>query len=241
MCPFRKLIARVSFMMTFIDIHTHKENSEPGVITVQNIYPGEGFGAFRGNNYYSVGLHPWHIKSGQENNRMLETVEKSCKFDHVIFIGECGLDKQCGMDFKEQERVFLQQVELAEKMGKPVIIHCVKAYEEILAVRKKLNVKTPWIIHGFTGNTQQAGQLAKHGFLFSFGKALFNEGSKAAEAFRRLPENLIFLETDELPEPVKEIYKKASEIRGTGISLLAKSIESNFNRLLGKNELVKPD
>ena len=60
----------------YIDIHTHPFRNETNTITVQNIYPGDGFAAFTGRNFYSVGLHPWHIGTKEENNKALQMVEE---------------------------------------------------------------------------------------------------------------------------------------------------------------------
>ncbi len=78
----------------YIDIHTHSIQNDPEIISVQNIFPGKEFAAFLGRNFYSLDLHPWHVRSPEENNEMLVLVEQSLEFDHVIFIGECGLIKK---------------------------------------------------------------------------------------------------------------------------------------------------
>ncbi|MBN1820485.1 MAG: TatD family hydrolase [Prolixibacteraceae bacterium] len=218
--------------MLYIDIHTHKDHFDPEIISVRNIYPGDGFGAYNGRNYYSTGLHPWHIKSTSENDESLATIKKSVQFDHVVFIGECGLDKLCETNFEEQKRVFIKQIELSEEFNKPVLIHCVKATDDILEIKKELKPDNPWILHGFNGNLNQALQLIKYGFLFSFGKILFNKSSKAIESFQKLPLDSVFIETDEFSGSVRDIYKKASEIRDIDISLLARSMEINFNKLV---------
>ena len=62
-------------LVPYINIHTHPQRVEKDAVTVQNIFPGEGFAAFFGRNFYSIGLHPWHIKSPDENNKLLEMVE----------------------------------------------------------------------------------------------------------------------------------------------------------------------
>ncbi|NQU85579.1 MAG: TatD family hydrolase [Mariniphaga sp.] len=219
--------------MHFIDIHTHKEYSSDNVITVRNIYPGEGFGSFYKTNFYSVGLHPWHIKSAKKNNILLEQVEKAVQFDHVVFIGECGLDKKCETDFKEQERIFLKQIELAEKVKKPIIIHCVKTINEILETRKRSKAKSPWILHAYSGNIQQTLQFVKHGFTFSFGKNLLENISKVNESLAEIPIDSFFLETDEYSGSIKDIYQKASEIKEVDISFLALTIKNNFKRITG--------
>lgn len=218
--------------MCYIDIHTHNDYREPELITVQNLFPEERGMAFHINKYYSAGLHPWYIKSPQANNRMLAQIEEKIQLDHVIFVGECGLDKICGTDKKEQKRVFEKHMELAAKFHKPLIIHSVRTFNEILEFRKMNNTGTPWILHGFRGPVQQAMQLEKYGFLFSFGKFLLEGNVKTEEAFRRLPLEKIFLETDEFPGSVKEIYRKASAIRNMDISMLRRSVRENFKRLI---------
>lgn len=220
--------------MIWFDIHTHKDYSAPETVTVRNVYPGEGFGAFHSTNYYSVGLHPWHIKTPEEDEPSLKLVEQASVFNHILFIGECGLDKNCGTDFSEQERIFVWQATLAERVQKPVIIHSVKTTNEILEIRLKLKATVPWIMHGYNGNFQETTKLAKHGFLFSFGKILFDESSKAVATFKKLPVDLIFLETDEYSGSIEDIYQRASELRGIDVSLLAKNIETNFYRITGK-------
>ena len=168
----------------YIDIHTHPFHKDEGTITVQNIFPGDGFAAFGGRNFYSVGLHPWHLGTKDENNEALQMVEEALEFDHVIFVGEAGLDKINGGDFIEQLRVFEAQAVIAEEYEYPLIIHCVKAMNEIIALRKKMNPAMPWIMHGYNGSLEITKQLIDKGFLFSFGKGLFRKNSKAVKSFK---------------------------------------------------------
>lgn len=220
----------------YIDIHTHPFHLETNTIIVQNIFPGDGFAAFSGRNFYSVGLHPWHIKSPDENNELLVMVEEALEFDHVIFIGECGLDKNTETDFEEQKRVFQAQAFMAEEFRKPLIIHCVKAYNEILELHKKMHPEMPWIMHGYNGGAQITEQLVKRGIVFSFGEILFKENSKAIESFKNLPMEQIFLETDEFDGEVESIYNQAASLKQVSVETIKKSIWENFNRI--ENRLV---
>lgn len=215
--------------MPFIDIHTHNEAREDGIVKIRNIFPGDGFAAHAGNNYYSVGLHPWHVKS--DNDKKLSLVEKALLFDQVIAIGECGLDKLSDSDFEEQKRVFSCQVELSEKYKKPLIIHNVKAVDELLKVRNDKKALQPWIIHGFIGSEQLAAQLLEKGFLFSFGGILFQEKAKGIASFKSLPLEKVFFETDELDCSVADIYHIGAELMGMDIQLLKSKIEDNFNKI----------
>ncbi|MCK3684862.1 TatD family hydrolase [Maribellus sp. YY47] len=215
----------------FVDIHTHPSHYETDTITVQNIYPGDGFAAFTGRNFYSVGLHPWHIGTEDENNEALQLVEEALEFDHVIFVGEAGLDKVCEKDFAEQSRVFEAQAFIAEEYQYPLIIHCVKAYNEVIALRKKMKPSMTWIMHGYNGSIEITKQMAEMDFMFSFGDILFRDNVKAIESFRYLPLNRVFLETDEMDGEVEQIYQRAALLKQIPVEELKKAVWKNFNRI----------
>jgi TatD DNase family protein len=215
----------------FIDVHTHPFRKETDTIVVQNIFPGEGFAAFTGRNFYSVGLHPWHIQTPKENNIMLEMVEEALEFDHVIFVGEAGLDKRSGNDFSEQQRIFEAQAYIAEEYGCPLIIHCIKAHNEIMELRRKMDPVMPWIMHGYNGGLQLTQQMVKHGFLFSFGENIFRMNSKSIESFKYLPLERIFFETDEFDGEVEMIYRQGALLKNTSVEFIKKEVWDNFNRI----------
>ncbi len=215
----------------FIDIHTHAARSGKDTITVQNIFPGEGFAAFNGRNFYSVGLHPWHIGTVKENNEALQMVENALEFDHVIFVGEAGLDKMVEKDFAEQQRVFEAQAFMAEEYQYPLVIHCVKAYNEVMELRKKMKPVMPWIMHSYNGSLEMTKQMVEMGFLFSFGEILFHDNVKAIESFRYLSLNKVFFETDEADSAVEVIYKKAAALKQINLEELKYIVWRNFNRI----------
>jgi TatD DNase family protein len=215
----------------FIDIHTHPNHIESETIIVQNIFPGDGFAAFTGRNFYSVGLHPWHLKTPDENNEMLHMVEDALEFDHVCFVGECGLDKKVDIDFKEQLRVFKAQVYIAEEFKRPLVIHCVKAYNEIFEIHQKQHPEMPWIMHGYRGNSQITEQLGKCGIFFSFGISLFDDNSKSIDSLRYLPMEKIFFETDEFEGEVESIYEKAAIIKNVSLDIVKIEVWNNFHRI----------
>jgi TatD DNase family protein len=219
------------YSIPYIDIHTHKSRYEKETVTVQNIFPGEGFAAFTGRNFYSVGLHPWHIASKTENNEALRLLEEALEFDHVIFVGEAGLDKLSDTDFAEQQRVFEAQAFMSEEFQYPLIIHCVKAYNEILDLRTRMKPVLPWILHGYNGSIELTKQLLEAGFLFSFGEILFRENAKAIESFRFLPLEKLFFETDESEEMVEKFYERGAALKDISLQTLKEAIWKNFNRI----------
>ena len=139
------------------------------------------------------------------------------------FIGECGLDKlRSHLDIDEQIILFAEMARIAEQLGKPVIIHCVKAFSELLAVHKQINPSVPWIIHGFRGKPQLMQQLLAKGMYISFG-IKFN-----AESLSLCPTDKILFETDEYVGSVLDVYCKASEVTHIPLETLVQFIAHNY-------------
>ena len=200
-------------------------------MSVKNIFPGQDLAAFTGRNFYSVGLHPWYIGSRAENNEKLSLIEEALELDHVILVGECGLDRISDTSFNEQQHVFEAQAFMAEEHEMPLIIHCVKAYNEVIALHNKLHPLQPWILHGYSGNIEITRQLAERNIFFSFGEILFMNEAKAIESFQILPVQRIFFETDEYSGGIEEIYKKGAELKNMPVDHLKQNIWNNFNIL----------
>lgn len=221
----------MSSKIPFVDLHTHFLRKNESTITVRNLFPGENIPTFNGRNFFSVGLHPWEIKSEEENNERLEMMKDALELDHVIFMGECGLDKITETDFEEQKRVFKAQAFMAEEFKIPLIIHCVKAYNEVIELHKEVHPSVSWIFHGYSANRQISEQLVENDMLFSFGRILFNKNAKAIDSLRFLPLESVFFETDEYNGGIEEIYKRAAELRDLPIEEFKKSVWENFKRI----------
>jgi TatD DNase family protein len=149
--------------------------------------------------------------------------DKNC-----LAIGECGLDKRIEIPLSFQQIVFEKQLELAVQYQKPVIIHCVAAFNEVIAIKKKMNISVPMIIHGFSKNETIAQQLIDHGFYLSFGKYLIRN-PELESVFKSIPNNRLFLETDTIEEGIEEIYHLAAKYKQLSLNELQEIIESNFN------------
>ncbi len=210
----------------YYDIHTHRNYVEKDVVTIFNRNVGDYAsccGLDLQHTYYSLGLHPWKIR--EENwSKHIDFIEKNAVFQQVKAIGECGLDTLCDTPRALQNKVLLAQVLIAEKFNKPVIIHCVKALDEIIALKKIIQPVQPWIIHGFRGKPQQAEQLIRQGFYLSFGKKL-NPAS-----LLKTPLDHLFFETDDSKDlTIEAIYLNAVKILGITLEDLLLGIEKNVN------------
>jgi TatD DNase family protein len=129
-------------------------------------------------------------------------------------VGEIGLDKSLEAPMDDQVRIFEKQVELAEAVNLPVILHVVKAFNEMLGFMKAHQPVVPMIIHGYNGSPEMAEELVKAGFLISFGQAITGEHSKIVESLQKVPVEKMFLETDEGDMDIRELYQFAAEVKG---------------------------
>jgi len=217
--------------MQFIDIHTHN-NTITENLSIINVFPEDVY-KISENKYYSLGLHPWEI-SNVNIDTQIKVINKNAQRKNILAIGETGLDKY-KPDFQKQTEVFLQHIKIAEAHNKPIIIHCVIAYSELLEILKKEKLKIPIIIHRYSGNKIIADQLLKFNCYFSFGHELFNTKSKTAKIFKSIPETNVFLETDDSQMSIVNIYQKASEIKNINLEELNVNINHNFINCFGES------
>lgn len=216
----------------FIDIHTHKQNqTEHAVLQIKSIFASEADKySFLENEKTSIGIHPWNIEK-TDVKKSFDELNRFAPKQNVLAIGETGLDRLTDSAIEKQIPIFEKQTAIAEQVRKPVIIHCVKAYSEIIALKKQLSPTVPWIIHGFYSTKETARQLLQHGIYLSFGAMLFRENSKIIEVLGSTPDDMIFLETDESDFAIQDIYQRVSEIKKTGINDLKQIIYSNFSKV----------
>ncbi len=215
-------------MNDYINIHTHNEIAGENERIIFNFLIKDKHSIHQLQPFSSIGIHPWHITD--ENENLLATVEKNARHENVFAIGEIGLDRACNIPFDQQKRTFEKQIAIAGKVKKPVIIHCVKAYPDIISVKKQTNSQVPWIIHGFNGNLQIAHQLLKHKCYLSFGEFLLKY-QKLQEVFKQIPLEKIFFETDEADIHIKQVYEKAAHLLAISVSTLQKQMQTNFSTL----------
>ena len=213
----------------YIDIHTHNNKSSEN-LTIINVFP-EDIDTIKTDKFYSLGLHPWEI-SNVNSDEQIKIIKKNAGRINVLAIGEIGLDK-FKPGFEKQTDVFIKQIKIAADLNKPIIIHCVKAYSELLEILKKERLKIPVIIHRYSGNKTIADQLLTYNCYLSFGHELFNTKSKSASVFKNIPDTNIFLETDDSDLSVFDIYLKAAEIKITNIEDLKVLINRNFTKCFG--------
>lgn len=179
------------------------------------------------NNWISAGIHPWYIKM-EDWQKDLQTLKKWIDNEQIIAIGECGLDRLAQVSIAQQLFVFDAQVKLAEQVQKPVIIHCVRAFNELIQWKIQNKPVEPLIIHGFNNKQEIAQQLLAHGFYFSLGTALVNPNSNASKVIKLIPIERLFLENDDRETPIETVYEAAANHLEISISELKNQIWANF-------------
>jgi TatD DNase family protein len=185
------------------------------------------------DKYISVGLHPWHIDkdSADENIDLIRTI---ASLNKVLAIGEIGLDRAVSTPFNIQKEFFAKQIAIAKSLKKPIIIHCVRCFPELLSIKKKVKASTPWLIHGFRNNIQIAEDLLQQNCYISFGEALLFD-KNIQDVFVEIPINQIFLETDESNYSISEIYNKAAQLKSIQLTKLKKNLFENYKYVFQSN------
>lgn len=220
--------------MQYFNLHTHQLTDNPNVLALVNQYPWD-FVANVSN--YSIGIHPWYIDEKRLESD-LEIMEEKLQSNQCLALGECGLDKRIEIPLSVQISVFEQQIALAERYQKPLVLHLVAAFDEFMAIKKRLKISVPIVIHGFSKNQQVAQQLLDSGCYLSFGKYLLRNPDLES-VFRSVPNDRFFLETDTVEERIYEVYALAAKYKKMTLEELQKQIESNFKSVFTNNKILK--
>jgi TatD DNase family protein len=206
----------------YINIHTHfitGRQIEVVSRTFNDVLP----------EYFSFGIHPWEIDKWENKLAVFDSylLLKGC-----LAVGEIGLDKLKGPEINKQIEIFKRQILLSEEFHLPVILHCVKSWNELKVLKRELNPKQTWIFHGFT-KSSLTEEVLKEGIYISIGKAILTS-STLQSALKNIPLNRLFLETDDAECAIEEIYAKVSELKNIPLSELQSQLEENFKNVFTK-------
>ena len=209
--------------MNIADIHSHVLRAD----AIVNCYP-DSFCPQSGY-CYSVGIHPWYVQTA-DIDAQEELLRTAAADPQVVAIGEAGLDKLAGGFADKQEDVFRFQCLLAEEVQKPLIVHLVKAVDELLRIRSAVKPTVPWILHGFRGGPRLAEELLHHGMYISF-VMKYNVAT-----MRTVPLDRMFLETDDSGADIHSMYKGAADAMGISEEELRDSLHRNIRNVFFKGK-----
>lgn len=212
--------------MKFYNLHTHKFTNNPDIVELVNQYPWEFDKLI---SVYSIGIHPWYVKEERLESDLM-VIEEKLQLKQCLALGECGLDKRIEIPLELQIEVFEKQIALAEKFQKPLVLHLVGAFDELIAIKKRLKISVPIVIHGFSKNQQVAKQLLDNGFYLSFGKYLLRN-PELKLVFQSVPNDRFFLETDTIEETLTEVYNLASKYKNTTLAEMQALVQKNWQQV----------
>lgn len=217
--------------MPYLDLHTHAPSENDYEVVALHAFDQTEAVAFNSCSFScSVGFHPWHVQTPVHSNQWI-WLEKAATLPHVRAIGEIGLDALRGPELTLQQSVFERQLDLANQVHKPVVIHCVRAFEQLQQSIRRVRPSVPLIIHGYRKSPELLLQLLAAGFQFSFGAALADKKSTAHRALCLVPAPFRWLETDDSGWEIQKIYQLAAEILGFPEEQLKEDIWRNAQKI----------
>lgn len=196
--------------------------------------------------YPALGIHP--NSADQTTDATLEQVAQLCKANHVIGLGETGLDYYREYVSHEQQKdSFRQHLALSRELDLPVIIHTRDAYDGVLEILRKDGKGTRGVMHSFSGDMACALECIGMGYMISLsGPVTFRKATDKHTLARDVPLDSLMVETDcpyltpapyrgRRNEPAYVAYtaKAIAELRGMPLAELAKATTRNTARLFG--------
>ena len=193
--------------------------------------------------YASVGSHP--DSADEVNEEVIEAYRQMASHPKVRAIGEIGLDYYYETIPREiQQKAFRMQLELAQELKMPVIVHERNAHDDGMRIVKEFKEVTG-VFHCYSGSAEMARQLVNMGWYIGFtGVLTFKNARKAVETAESIPLDRIVLETDcpfMAPEPFRgkrndpgylpQMAKKLAEIRGISVEEVIEATTENAKRL----------
>lgn len=210
----------------YVNVHTHRRGEGVYVLDVRG---GE---RRKEGELCSLGIHPLFAEKGVTPERIREKAEKG----EIVAVGEAGFDRNAAMTMEEQRRLFEEEVKIAEEYGLPVIIHCVRAFPELLSVHKKMRPRQAWIVHGYDNNEEILAGLLRNGCYISAGKKLFVPRSNIRRVLPSVPPEQLFLETDDAVMPIESVYREAVGVLGMEPAELIRQVYENFKKAFHRNK-----
>lgn len=212
--------------------------------------------AQKDNIYLGVGLHPWWIEKEVDTDNFVPSLEKlrqqlinNSALKKCVAIGESGLDAGIETPLALQQQVLEIHLQLAQTIQMPLIIHCVKAHNELLQQLKTYYFPAGGVIHAFSGSYEMAMQYWAMGFRLGIGGAItYERANKTRQAAKQLPIEAILLETDapdmplqgmqgerNSPQHIILVAQALADLRGESLEYIAQKTTANAQQLFKIN------
>ena len=166
--------------------------------------------------YAAVGIHPENVNDLDDDFAFIYELVKNPK---VVAIGEIGLDYHYGGDKEKQKKIFIKQIEIANELGKPVVIHSRDADMDMLEILKNHKIENGFVMHCFSSSTEILKEVLKLGAYVSIaGPVTFKNARSLIDVAKLVPEDKLLIETDApylAPEPFRGKRNEAAYVVST--------------------------
>ena len=208
----------------YLDFHNHRlcRSDREDITEIVSLHLGKE----APHHFYTIAKHPWWTEEPLSTIE-LQILKTHLQSDLCLAMGEMGLDNLKGPPMEKQMDILRSQLRLAREVEVPVIIHCVRAYDQLLKVKKEFPEIKHWCIHGYARHEVLARQLIDKGFYLSL-MPVAPLTEKYQKLLRCLPLDRFFLETDSMPDSaIENIYLRAASILGLPVDALRIQLINN--------------
>lgn len=214
----------------YLDFHTHgiRNPKDPNFVEIVSVHLGQD----KDFTHYTIGMHPWWTQSVLTQDQK-EKLSFHLKHPNCLALGEVGLDKLKGPAMKLQIEILKNQLTVAGQLKKPVVIHCVRAIDQLLSVKKNFPHIGNWCLHGYSRHAQLAKQLIDQGFYLSIMPGLPDH--KLESLLRTIPLDKLFLETDSFPHlSIEQIYLQVASKLDLSVDRLKQQMMQNAKEFFSR-------
>lgn len=213
-------------MVEIPNFHTHKRTStSPSKAVVSySLFQLEQLDV---EGLFTIGLHPWDTERREAREWVEERLEAYLRLPNCLALGEVGLDRLRGASLPLQIDLLTLQLSIAARFAKPVVLHCVRCWSELIALFRRLKYPFPVAIHGFRASSEILSQCVAEGWYISLG---IDKRGEVVHNAHLVPIERLLLETDDQPDSIDSVCAQVAAARGVSVVTLAKEVCANTNR-----------
>ncbi len=204
----------------FFNLHTHQQQLDFMSATQLNKIESP-----IQNGWFSIGIHP--EDSNEISPDTLQNLTIIAKNKHCVAIGEIGLDQRFS-NLEVQLFNYSKQLELAQSLNLPIILHCVNLWDKCKQLHHRFAPMQPLIYHGFNKPAILEKVLGYGPAFVSIGASVLTN-TALQEKIALIPLDRLFLETDASEVKIDAVYQKVAELKNVPLSTLIEHISNNVN------------
>lgn len=207
--------------MSYINIHSHFKPRMLNEFVIRNAYLFE-MQVDNCNYRLSNGLHPWFTNVSFDTLKLKSILQNN----NSAAIGECGLDRLKGANLATQIQVFEKHLKLGLELNLPIIVHCVRAYDELYSCLK--SYPNPVVLHAYSASEKQFERfLSEENIFYSLGI----REMKRLKYVTDIPLEKLFLETDTQNYLIADVYEEMCQLKSISIEKLKENLRANAHKI----------